>query len=363
VSKSLKRTEDIGGITVHRIPPVGLGQSKRWAMLLWSLVILARMHRRYDIVYVSGFKALGVSAVLIGKLLGKICILKADSNGEMSGEFFAAGLNKLGLTPSSFMIRIFLHVRNKILRQADSFVAITTGIAWELKSHAINPGSIHSIANSVDTKRFSPVSSSQKSELRQQLTVPNKETIIIYTGRLVSYKGLPLLIRVADKIIREHKNVGFVLVGSGGIDIHNCEAELKDYVKTNSLEDAIYFSGDVDNVHEYLQASDIFVSPTEKDAFPLALIEAMACGLPVLSTPVGGIQEIIIDRQNGLLVEAGNFQQLYDAICVLLGDTTLSGSLGKAAGQTVQEKYSAEIVTAKYVELFRNVSRPEGFVC
>jgi len=357
VSKSFKRTEDIGATTVHRIPPVGLGQSKRWVMLLWSSVILARMHRRYDIVYVSGFKALGVSAVLTSKLLGKNCILKADSNGEMSGDFFAAGLKKLGLTPSSFMVRIFLTVRNKILRQADSFVAITTGIARELKSHAVNPGSIHPIANSVDTERFSPASGFQKSKLRQQLTVPNKEIIIIYTGRLVSYKGLPLLIRVAHKIIREHKNVGLILVGSGGIDIHNCEAELKDYVKTNSLEDAVYFAGEVDNVHEYLQASDIFVSPTEKDAFPLALIEAMACGLPVISTPVGGIQEIITDRQNGLLVEARNFQQLYNAIRRLLVDTALSHALGKAAVQTVQERYSAEIVTAKYVELFRNVFR------
>jgi glycosyltransferase involved in cell wall biosynthesis len=363
VATSLKKVEEIGGVPIYRIRPVGLGQSKRWGMLLWALVVLVRMRRRYNIIYVSGFKALGVSAVLISRLLGKTCILKADSNGEMSGEFFAGGLKKLRLTPSSFVVRIFLCLRNKILRKADGFVAITSGIVVELTSHDVKPGLIHSIPNSVDTVKFYPVSTSQKHSLREKLNVPKKNVIITYSGRLVSYKGLPLLVGVAKRILREFNDVGFVLVGSGGIDIHNCEAELKDYVKTYGLEDSIYFPGQVDNVHEYLQASDVFVSPTEKDAFPLALIEAMACGLPVISTPVGGIQEIITDRQNGLLVEPRNFQQLDDTIRALLADTALSVSLGKAAAQTVKERYSEEIVTTKYTQLFCNALRLEGSIC
>jgi glycosyltransferase involved in cell wall biosynthesis len=362
-SQSFKRIEDVCGATVYRIPPVGVGRWKRWGMLVWSFFILAKMRDRYDILYVSGFKALGVSAVLASRLFRKICILKADSNGEMSGEFFAAGLKKLGLTHSSLMVRMFLRVRNRILRGANAFVAITSGVSKELKDHGVNPGLIYSITNSVDTKRFRPASKSHKYSLRQQLNLPSKEVIITYSGRLVSYKGLPLLIRVAHEIQREHKNVGFVLVGSGGIDIHNCEAELKDYVLKNGLEASIYFAGEADNVHEYLQASDIFVSPTEKDAFPLALIEAMACGLPVISTPVGGIREIITDKQNGLLVEPGNFQQLYDVVSALIVDKALSAFLGKAAAQTVQEKYSAVIVAAKYVELFRNIVGQERLVC
>jgi glycosyltransferase involved in cell wall biosynthesis len=363
VATSLKKVEEIGGVPIYRIRPVGLGQSKRWGMLLWALVVLVRMRRRYNIIYVSGFKALGVSAVLISRLLGKTCILKADSNGEMSGEFFAGGLKKLRLTPSSFVVRIFLCLRNKILRKADGFVAITSGIVAELTRHDVKPGLIHSIPNSVDTVKFCPVSTSQKHSLREKLNVPKKNVIITYSGRLVSYKGLPLLVGVAKRILREFNDVGFVLVGSGGIDIHNCEAELKDYVKTYGLEDSIYFPGQVDNVHEYLQASDVFVSPTEKDAFPLALIEAMACGLPVISTPVGGIQEIITDRQNGLLVEPRNFQQLDDTIRALLADTALSVSLGKAAAQTVKERYSEEIVTTKYTQLFCNALRLEGSIC
>jgi glycosyltransferase involved in cell wall biosynthesis len=159
---------------------------------------------------------------------------------------------------------------------------------------------------------------------------------------------------VAETIQSTFPEVGFILVGSGGVDMHNCEAELKQFVKTKCLEETIYFSGEVGNVHEYLQASDIFVLPSEDDAFPLALVEAMACGLPVVTTRVGGIPEIVSDKQNGLLVEPGNFQQLYDAIYALIADTVLSASLGRSAGQTVRERYSAAAVSAQYVELFRN---------
>jgi glycosyltransferase involved in cell wall biosynthesis len=350
---SLKTVDVVDGVFVYRIAPVGTSRFTRWRMLFWSFFALAKMRRQYDVIFVSGFKALGVSAVLIAKLFRKTCILKADSNGEMSGEFFAAGLRKFRLPSSSLIFRGFLRARNTILRAADYFVAITVGVAEELKAHGVSPSSIVSIANGVDVAKFHPISAAEKHRLKQQLLIPKKKVIVTYAGRLVSYKGLPLLLRVAETIQREFDQVGFVLIGSGGIDMHNCEAELKEFVRANGLEESVCFTGEVRNVYEYLQASDLFVFPSEEDAFPLALVEAMACGLPVISTPVGGIKEIVTDRQNGLFVETRNFQQLYEAISRLVRDTALSASLGKNAAQSVREKYSAGIITAEYCELFR----------
>jgi glycosyltransferase involved in cell wall biosynthesis len=352
---SLKIVDTIDGVSVYRIAPVGRGRFTRWHMTVWSFLALARMRHQYDVILVSGFKALGLSAVLIAKLFRKACVLKADSNGEMSGEFFAAGLNKLGVAPSSLLVRLFLSVRNKILRAADCFVAITSGIARELQTQGVNPMLIFPITNGVDISKFRRANALEKQQLRRQLSIPKKRTIVTYAGRLVSYKGLPLLLRVAEAIQRECKEVGFVLIGSGGIDIHNCETELKEFVRAKCLEEAVYFPGEVGNVHEYLQASDIFVLPSEEDAFPAALVEAMACGLPVVSTPVGGIKEIITDRHDGLLVEAGDFQQLHDRIRALIFDRTLSDSLGRAAVRTVHERYSSTKIADEYCEVFRRV--------
>jgi glycosyltransferase involved in cell wall biosynthesis len=167
---------------------------------------------------------------------------------------------------------------------------------------------------------------------------------------------LPLLLKVWKEICRKYCDASLLLVGAGGLDIHNCEAELRGYVRENSLQDRVFFPGSVQNVPEFLQASDIFVLPTEDDAFPGALIEAMACRLPVITTPVGAIKTIIDADINGLMVQPGNFQQLYDALELLLSDAALAERLGNAGRQTVQNRYSAEIVTRQYEQLFRQLS-------
>ena len=350
---TLAETDRVEGVPVFRISPVGAGRARRWLMTLSSLRFLVRTRSQYDVIFVSGFKALGLSAVLAAKMFGKACILKADSNGEMSGEFFSAGLRAFRLTPASRGFRAVLHARNWVLRQADRFVAITSGIAEELRGSGVSGAVIHHITNGVDASRFHPVHAELKHSLKQRLHLPEKDLLIAYTGRLVTYKGLPLLLRVAEEILRERDNVGFVLIGSGGLDIHNCEAELREFVRARGLEESIHFAGDVNNVQEYLQASDIFVLPTHDDAFPLALVEAMACGLPPVATAVGGIREIVTHDHNGLLVAAGDRQQLYQALGELIADKSRSAALGHVAMETVRAKYAREIVAAKYVELFQ----------
>lgn len=354
--KSLKKFERIGAVPVYRLSPVGSGQIKKWGLIFSSLPMLLRLHKSYDLIYVSGFRIVGLTAVLVSKLTHKKCVLKADSQGEMSGDFFADGLERLGISRTGLPFRIFLRLRNYILRKANAFSAISTDVAAELTSNGIPSENIHMIPNSVDTARFFPVGSEQKALLRKMLELPQSAPIVIYTGRLVSYKGLPLLVKVWQKICVKHKDkdARLLLVGTGGLDIHNCEAELRTYVHLNSLENRVHFTGSVQNVPEYLQASDIFAFPTENDAFPSSLIEAMTCALPVIATPVGAIKTIVKDRQNGFVIQPGDFKQLYQALDTLFLDQDLAVRLGQAAWKTVQDHYSVEIVSKKYITLFQN---------
>lgn len=355
---SLAKVEPLDSVTVYRLPPTGQGQLKKWGLLFSALLPLIRLRQQYDLIFVSGFRIVGVTAVLIGKLLGKAVILKADSQGEMSGEFFRAGLAKIGLSPSSLPFAWFLRGRNTILRRADAFTAITGDMSAELAAAGVAPERIHPIPNGVDTGQFYPVSEQQKQALRRQLGLPLTGKIAIYTGRLVSYKGLPLLLQVWREIQKQFDSAHLLLVGEGGLDIHNCEAELRTYVQANKLEETVHFTGSVQNVPAYLQAADLFVFPSENDAFPSALIEAMTCHLPVIATPVGAIQTIVSHEWNGLLVRPGDFEQLYEALARLLTDNELAARLGQAGWQTVQERYSAEIVNRQYINLFYRVARP-----
>jgi glycosyltransferase involved in cell wall biosynthesis len=352
---NLARSERFGSVTVRRLPPTGYQHYKKWGLLTTSFPALIRLRQQYDVLFVSGFRVVGMTAVLVSKLFGKACVLKADSLGEMSGDFFSAGLARVGLSPSSPPLRPFLWLRNRILRRADAFVAISSAVATELRANGVKPSAIRMIPNSVDVHRFSAVAPQERAALRRTLGLPSGDKIVVYTGRLVSYKGLPLLLRVWQDISAKHHDVRLLLVGSGGLDIHNCEAELKAYVGANGLEGSVRFTGSVDNVHEYLQASDIFVFPTEREAFGISLIEAMACGLPVISTSVGGVKDILQHRRNGLVVEPGDSRPLYDALDALMTDSALSTRLAQSAWRTVQERYSDPTVIPKYVELLRDV--------
>lgn len=356
----LPRHEVMGGVPVHRIGPSGPAHWKKWGLLLSSGPALWRLRQEYDLIFVSGFRVVGLMAVLLAKLLGKQVILKADSLGEMSGEFFSAGLARLRLSPSCLPFRAFLAVRNRILRTADGFVAISSEVATELVGADVDGSSVLRIPNSVDTTRFRPVADDEKQHIRTKLGIQQEKTVVIFTGRLVSYKGLPLLLRVWREIVRRHKDVELLLVGSGGLDIHNCEAELRTFVVDNGLEESVRFTGSVDNVEEYLQAADIFVFPTENEAFGISLIEAMACGLPVISTSVGGVTDILEHRKNGLAVYPGEFEQLSGALDRLIANPVLSTTLGQTAWQMSRDRYSAVTVTRRYVELFRGLANCEG---
>ncbi len=353
---AFKKTEQYGKITVCRLAPSGNQHLKKWGLLLTSFVALIRLRRQYDLIFVSGYRVVGIAAVLVSRLFGKPCVLKADSQGEMSGEFFEAGLAKLRLTPATLPVRAFLAARNGLLRRADAFVAICSDIALEMMAHGVTPEAIHRITNSVDVDTFRPVDEHTKQALRGRLMLPSEHTIVTYTGRLVSYKGLPFLMQVWAELRKTRKEATLVLLGSGGLDIHHCEAELRAYALSHGLQASVIFTGDVRNVHEYLQASDIFAYPTGSDAFPLALVEAMACALPAISTPVGAIKEIITHKHDGLIVDVGDTRQTLDALDTLLDDTALRARLGAAARRTVEDRYSTERITQQYAALFTGLA-------
>jgi len=355
---ALKKHERYGKVDVYRLTPVGRGQLKKWGLLFSSLPMFIKLRNQYELIFVSGYRIIGLAAVLAGKLFHKPVVLKADSQGEMSGDFFQSGLRKFGISHNTFLFRWFLGFRNTILKKAGAFSAISSEIASEWTVSGIPSGKVHLIPNSVDTSRFMPVEFSQKDLLRKKLNLPQNATIAIYTGRLVSYKGLPLLLKVWAEIRHKHENILLLLAGTGGLDIHNCEHELREYVKVHGLENQVVFTGTVQNVPEYLQASDLFVFPTENDAFPSSIVEAMACGLPVVSTPVGAIKTIITDGKTGLLIQPGNAEQLYQALDIILSNEEMACRLGKAACRSVQDLYSAEIVSKKYLTLFQGLIEP-----
>lgn len=353
---TLPRMELMDGATLWRLAPTGPGHLKKWGLILSAFIRLLRLRRHYDVILVGGYRVLGIPSVIAGRLLGKPCILKADSIGEFSGEFFNPGLKRFRLRYDRFPVSIALAIRNMVLRRADAFIAISSVIADELRVNGVAGEKIKSIPNSVDIERFSPVSEDEKIRLREILTIPQDARVGVYTGRLASTKGLPLLLRSWQSIIERQPDALLLLIGVGGVSLQNCETELRSFVSINSLEGNVRFVGNVNNVHQYLQASDFFVFPTEREAFGISLIEAMSCGLPVVTTATGGIRDIVSDRDNALVVPVDDAKALGLAIEAVLQDDDAIGSMSKSGRRLVTERYSESNVLQRYRQLVADLS-------
>lgn len=349
--RALVRAETVGGVPVHRIGPAGGGHLRKWGMVFTAFAELMRLRRRYDALLVCGFRVLGIPAMLVSLLSGKPCVLKADSQGELSGAFFDPGLARLGLRHDRFPVNGLVWLRNALLRRADRFVAISAVIEREYLDAGVPAARIVRIPNSVDPARFHPVSAEKKAALRQRLGIPAGRRMAVFTGRLVTTKGLPSLLRAWRSLVASHPDALLLLVGSGGLGLQNCEAELRAYVRDHALEDSVCFTGSVSNVQEFLQAADLFVFPTRREAFGISVAEAMACALPIVTTDVQGVSDVVRAGVDALVVPPDDDAVLASAITRALALDEGIRAMAAAARQRALECFTDEAVVAAYRDL------------
>ena len=347
--------EVLGGVQLHRAGPTGSGHLRKWGLLFTALVKLIRLKGHYDIILVCGFRVLGVPALLVNLIFGRPCVLKADSQGEFSGKFFDAGLDRLKLRHDRFPVSAFVRARNVLLRRAERFVAISAVIEEEYLAAGVPAGRVARIPNSVDVSRFRPVAGEEKNRLRHRFGIAIGRPVVIFTGRLVTTKGLLSLLRAWPAVLNRHPGALLLLVGSGGLGIQNCEEMLRREVRENSLEGSVLFTGSRNNVQEYLQASDVFVFPTEREAFGISIIEAMACGLPVVTTGVDGIRDIVRPGMDALVVNPGDDDALAAAIARALDGGAEIRTLAETARQRALQRYSSERIVSAYRDLLAEV--------
>ena len=164
-----------------------------------------------------------------------------------------------------------------------------------------------------------------------------------------------VLLEVWKELVEQSQDLHLVLVGSGSGQYLSCEDELRTYVKENHLDQHVTFTGYVENVEEYLRASNGFALPSRSEGLPLSLIEAMGCGLPCIGTRVGGIPDFVTDGENGLLVAAGDSEALRDAIWQLYSEEEMARELGSKARATVQQQFSMRAIAEAHVETFADI--------
>lgn len=342
------------GVEIRRLPPAGKVRLCRWRLMVSAALEL--LHAcPYDILFVSGFRTLGLPAALVARGRDRACVLKADSLGEMSGEYFRDGLGRLGRSPLWPAIHAALSARSRAFRLAGGFVAISSPVREELRAAGMPPGAVRTIPNGVDTARFRPARPAEKESLRRSFRIADATPVVVFTGRLVSYKGLPLLLQVWRDLLADHPRAELHLVGEAGLDRNACADHLHAFVREHGLERSVRFIGAARRVEDRLKAADVFVLPSENEAFGVSLAEAMACGLPCIATRCGGLVDLIETDLTGLLVEPCHPGELRAALDRLLRDSALRERLGGAAARSARARFAVDVIVEQYAELFRSL--------
>ncbi len=195
---------------------------------------------------------------------------------------------------------------------------------------------IETVHNGIENKTAN-LSEQQILNIKKQLFLAGKETLIVFSaGALHPRKGYKYLISAYKKIIQKIDNIKLVIAGSGPSGLF-----LDKLIKNLKLEKKVMLLGQRDDIENLMQAADLFVLPSLKEAFGLVILEAMQNGLPVVASEVGGIPEIINNDNQGLLVKPANKNELVKAILKLLEHNELRKKI-KQNGLLRWQEFSAD---------------------
>ena len=260
-----------------------------------------------------------------------------------------------------------------VFRKADYAAAISN----DLKQRALRggvKGRVEVVPNGVDIARFqTPPSSAdqgwvsdfrfQINDFKNKLEIKDNEKVIITTSRLVKKNGINDLIKAIKQTTddRRHTTVKLLICGIG-----EDEKKLKDLAKDLKIENKVMFLGQVDHkdLPKYLWMSDIFCRPSLSEGLGNSFLEAMAAGLPVVATPVGGIPDFLEDGKTGWFCKVRDPDSIAEKIKYILDEKNKEEveRVVKNAKKMVEEKYNWDSISVKYKEIFNNLWIPDDLI-
>jgi glycosyltransferase involved in cell wall biosynthesis len=283
--------------------------------------------KQYDILHchiLQGFHS--AAAIIVGRLFKKKVVIKIANTGVSSD--FVHLKRVLG---SHYILRL--------LKKVDRLVATSKQSAVEARREGFLDQQIVMIPNGVDTGRFKFLDEYASSRSR-----------IVCVGRLVKVKGIDILIEAFGQLKREGLCRRLDIVGGGPE-----RTVLSEKAVNLGCDEDIRFHGEVGNVEDFFDNTCVFVQPSLAEGMSNVLLEAMACGLPVIATRTGAATDIIQDGVNGLLVDADSAGQIRDAVQKIMSDEAFAQALGNNARKTVENTCSIDSVARKYIELYREL--------
>jgi glycosyltransferase involved in cell wall biosynthesis len=204
-------------------------------------------------------------------------------------------------------------------------------------------------------KRFSPVSQGQSQNLRRRLGLPTDKTIVLTVQRLHERKGVHVYLEAAALALKRHPELVFVVVGGGP------ESEkLKALASRLGISSGVLFTGKVsdEDLPGYYQSADLFAFHSFHEGFGIVLLEAMACGRPIITTEAGGTKDIAVPGPGGRMVKPGDAGAFAQAIFDILKDRQAWAHMGEFNRRRTEEVYDWDKIAKQYLTLYERILEP-----
>jgi len=347
--KKLPNFEKIGKVNIYR---VGFGLKVLDKFLLPILGFLKGVklnkERSYQIIWsiMASQAGVGAACFRIFYPAKKLLLTIQEGDPEEHLKRYVLGIN--------FLYKIFIRPWHLLpFKRADYITVISSDLKKRARrSEAKCP--IRVVPNGVDLKKFLIWPNHPKpnnfqfsnQDLRKKLGIKEDEKVVITVSRLVKKNGIDDLIKAGQYLEFPFK----LLVIGTGLE----EERLKELAKDLKIEDQVLFLGHIEHeeLPKYSAIADVFVRPSLSEGLGSAFLEAMAAGLPIIGTPVGGIPDFLIDKETGLFCKVRDPKHLAKKIKEVLTDNQLREKIIANGQKIVQEKYNWDNIALKMERIF-----------
>ncbi|MEM4188092.1 MAG: glycosyltransferase [Candidatus Hadarchaeum sp.] len=309
--------------------------------LMWALYLLPRLRRFFvenpcDAVLTFLWLPTALAAMALSRLTNPpLLIWSVQSDLELSFKLHWSGPLCRWLVRKLFPNRV------------SHFIAVSRGIRQGIQSLLEIPSErIIVIPNCVELDRL------KKMAATSNVAMPKQDLLRLVTvGRLHQAKGMDILLHALAKLKHQSRDWECYILGDGPERLR-----LTQLAETLGLKGHLYFVGYAQNPYAWLRTADIFVSPSRWESFGVAIVEAMALGLPVVATATDGARDIICNGVDGLLVPVENALALAEALTNLVHNPSLRQRLGENAMQKALQ-FDAPLIAERYAELVKQLLR------
>ncbi|GBD89920.1 GDP-mannose-dependent alpha-(1-6)-phosphatidylinositol monomannoside mannosyltransferase [bacterium BMS3Abin04] len=275
----------------------------------------------------------------VSAYLAKQVLKQNHSDIKIITTLHGTDITLVGLEPS------FLPLVKFSIENSDGVTAVSRFLKEKSITNYNIDKDIEVIYNFVDTKLFKP---DKNAQLRKSIA-PNNEKVLVHTSNFRPVKRVCDTIKILS-LVKKELPAKLLLVGDGP-DRSDCERLVRDL----GLQDDVIFLGKQDGLEELLIVADIFLMPSQSESFGLSALEAMSCGLPVVSSSVGGLPELVNHNETGFIAEFGDINRMAKYVLDLLTNEKKYKKFSNNAREKAVTSFDKKIVVPKYLEYYEKI--------